>query len=254
MLAQRFTDRTVLVTGGGSGLGRAIALAFADEGATVVVAGRNPDPLRETVKLVEERDGRADHVVADVTRAADVARLVTTTVREHGGLHVAVNNAGVLAAAGPVATIDESEWSRVLATNLTGTWLSMKYELEHMAANGGGTIVNMSSAVGPHVTVPGLGAYGATKAAISALTRTAAREYIGRGVRVNAVSPGPCDTEMSFLPGESEAERAARMGAILPVGRVGTLAEIADAVLWLASPESGFTVGLDLVVDGGARA
>ncbi len=250
----RFTDKVVLITGGGSGIGRAAALAFASEGGTVVVAGRNSEPLQETVKLVEEAGGKAGAITADVTSGTDVARLVDSTVKGYGGLHIAFNNAGVLAAAGPVADIDEQDWSRVLTTNLTGTWLSMKYEVAYMLASGGGTIVNMSSVVGSHVTVPGMGAYAATKAAISSLTRTAAREYIKAGIRINAVSPGPSDTPMSLLPGESNAERASRLRTILPVGRVGTLEEVADAVLWLASPESSFTVGLDLVIDGGARA
>jgi len=251
---QRFTDKVVLITGGGSGIGRAAALAFAGEGATVVVAGRNPESLQETVDLVEEAGGKSGAITADVTRSEDVARLIETVVADHGGLHIAFNNAGVLAATGPVASIDESDWSRVITTNLTGTWLSMKYEIARMIEGGGGTIVNMSSAVGPHVSVPNLGAYAATKAAISSLTRTAAREYIKSGIRINAVSPGPSDTPMSLQPGESEADRAARVRTFLPIGRIGTREEIASAVLWLASPESGFAVGVDLVLDGGARA
>lgn len=253
-MTQPFSNKVVLITGGGSGIGRAVALAFAGDGATVVVAGRNPEPLHETARLVEEAGGKPGVITADVTRGADVARLVEMTVAGHGGLHIAVNNAGVLAAAGPVASINESDWSRIINTNLTGAWLSMKYEIAHMLESGGGTIVNMSSVVGPHVTVPNLGAYAATKAAISSLTRTAAREYIKAGIRINALSPGPSDTPMSLQPGESEADRAARLRAILPIGRVGSLEEIANAVLWLASPKSGFAVGLDLVIDGGASA
>jgi NAD(P)-dependent dehydrogenase (short-subunit alcohol dehydrogenase family) len=130
--------------------------------------------------------------------------------------------------------------------------LSMKYEIRHMRAAGGGVIVNVSSNLGPFKRIPGMGAYAASKAAVSALTRTAALECVGDGIRINAVSPGPHDTDMSRLPGETEEERAARLG--LPIGRVGTLREAAGAILWLASDDAGFAVGHDLVVDGGATA
>ncbi|KWX00473.1 3-oxoacyl-ACP reductase [Carbonactinospora thermoautotrophica] len=252
-MSTRFAGKVALVTGGGSGIGRATALAFAREGAAVVVAGRNPEPLTETVKLIEADGGRAAVVTADITRSADVARLVETTAERYGGLHIAFNNAGVFTA-GPLVDLDEAEWARIIEINVTGTWLSMKHEIAYMREHGGGVIINMSSSVGPHITVPGLGAYAASKAAVSSLTRTAAREHIRDGIRINAISPGPCDTPMSMLPGETEAERAERMKEQVPIGRVGTLEEVAATVLWLASPESGFAVGHDLVIDGGGSA
>jgi NAD(P)-dependent dehydrogenase (short-subunit alcohol dehydrogenase family) len=247
----RFTDRIVLVTGGGAGIGRATAKAFAAEGATVVVAGRNEEPLAQTVK---EIDGAASLVVADVSRAEDVERLVRTVVERHGRLDIAINSAGILTGRGPVAEIDPAEWAQVLDVNLTGVFLSMKYEIAQMRAAGGGVIVNLSSVIGPHVRRPGAGAYAASKAGVSALTKTAAKEYISAGIRINAVSPASSDTSMSFLPGEDEAGRAARMKTLLPIGRLGALDEITGTILWLASPEAGFAVGLDLVVDGGASA
>jgi NAD(P)-dependent dehydrogenase (short-subunit alcohol dehydrogenase family) len=253
-MTARFTGKVALITGGGSGIGRATALAFAREGATVVVAGRRPEPLCETVTLIRAAGGQASAVTADVTRAADVARLVDTVVARHGRLDIAFNNAGVLGTPAPVADLDEAAWCAVLAANLTGIWLSMKYEIAHMRAHDGGIIVNMASNVGTHMTLPGLGAYAAAKAAVSTLTRTAAREYIRDGVRINAVSPGAVATPMSRQPGESDADRDARIGPLLPIGRVGGVDEIAAAVLWLASPESSFVVGHDLVIDGGATA
>ncbi|MFD6463713.1 SDR family oxidoreductase, partial [Streptomyces roseolus] len=135
-----------------------------------------------------------------------------------------------------------------------GVFLSMKYEIAHMRAHGGGVIVNMASNIGPHGRRPGMAAYAASKAAVSVLTQTAARDHIGEGVRINAVSPGASDTPMSFRPGESRADRDARVRTAVPAGRVSDPAEVAAAVVWLASAESSFVVGHDLVVDGGATA
>jgi NAD(P)-dependent dehydrogenase (short-subunit alcohol dehydrogenase family) len=250
----RFTSKNVLVTGGGAGIGRAIALAFAREDATVVVAGRSEEPLNQTVKLVTDGGGRAAAITADVTRPEDVAALVAGTAAAYGSLDVAVNNAGTVTAFGPVGDIDEDQWSALVAVNLTGTLLSMKHEIAYMRRHGGGAIVNVASSLGAHMRLAGLGAYVATKAAVSALTRNAALDHIGDGIRINAVSPGPADTPMSSRPGETQADRDARMREQLPAGRAASLDEIAAAVLYLASPEAGFIVGTDLVIDGGATA
>ncbi len=179
--------------------------------------------------------------------------MVATVVGRHGGLHVAFNNAGLFVAGG-VADLSAGDWARAVDVNLTGVWLSMKHEIAHMRTHGGGTIVNTASNLGAHGRRPGISAYVATKAAVSALTRNAALEHIADGIRINAISPGPSDTPMSLRPGETPADRATRLRAALPIGRVGTLAEVTSAVLWLASDESGFTVGHDLVLDGGATA
>ncbi|MEU9079599.1 SDR family NAD(P)-dependent oxidoreductase [Kitasatospora sp. NPDC004745] len=250
-MTTRFADTSVLVTGGGSGIGRAIALAFAREGARVAVAGRSAGPLAGTVELIEEAGGTAVALTGDVTDGRDAARLVRETVEAFGALDVAVNNAGVLGAVGPVAEIDAQEWERVLTVNVTGTLLAMQHQIAHMRAHGGGAIVNVSSNVGAHMRIPGLAAYAASKAAVTALTRTAALDHIADGVRINLVSPGPVDTPMSSRPGESAADKADRMKSTVPVGRPGEVGEIAAAVLHLASPEAGYTVGADLVLDGG---
>ncbi|MFB6961207.1 SDR family NAD(P)-dependent oxidoreductase [Streptomyces sp. NPDC056309] len=252
-MTTRFTGKVALITGGGSGIGRATALAFAREGATVVVAGRTISPLEQTVKLIKDEGGQASAVTADVSSSQDIARLVATTVERHGGLHIAFNNAGILEP-GPLADMDEANWDRQLAVNLTGVFLSMKHEIAHMRVHGGGVIVNTASNLGAHMRLPFLGAYAASKAAVSSLSRAAAKEYIQEGIRINAFSPGPIDTPMSLRPGETEDDRTARMKHALPIGRVGTLDEAASAVLWLASPEAGFAVGHDLVLDGGATA
>ena len=250
-MGARFAGKVVLVTGGGSGIGRATARAFAGEGATVVVAGRDGRRLESALR---ELGGDASAVTVDVTDSADVARMVTTVVARHGGLDVAFNNAGILGSPAPAADLGEDDFGAVLGTNVTGTWLCLKHEVAHMRAHGGGAIVNMASNLGAHGRLPNMAAYAASKAAVSALTRTAARDHIADGVRINAVSPGATDTDMSRRPGETDAGRAERLKNAIPLGRVGATAEVAAAVLWLASDEAAFTVGHDLVVDGGATA
>ncbi|MBO2451822.1 glucose 1-dehydrogenase [Actinomadura barringtoniae] len=249
-MTARFADKVVLITGGAGALARATAKAFAAEGATVVLAGRNEADLTAAAKEID----RADTVVADVTSATDVARMVATTVQRHGRLDIAFNSAGIFGGAAPVADLDEQTWAAVMDVNLTGVFLSMKHEIAHMKANGGGVIVNMASNIGAHGRRPGLSAYAASKAAVSVLTQTAAREYAADGIRINAVSPGASDTPMSYRPGETREDRDARVRGAVPAGRVGDPAEVAAAVLWLASPESTFVVGHDLVIDGGATA
>lgn len=249
-----FDGKIALITGGGSGIGRAIALAFAAAGATVVVAGRSAESLAATVALVAAAGGTGSAVVADVTVDADAAAMVQACVARHGGLHVAVNSAGIVVAPAPAADIAEVDWNAAIAVNLTGTWLAMKHEIAHMRVHGGGAIVNISSNIGAHGRRAGMAAYAASKAAVSALTQTAARDHIGDGIRINAVSPGATDTPRSLRPGESDADRAARLATFVPLGRVGSTAEVAAAVRWLASDASSFAVGHDLVLDGGVTA
>ncbi|MFJ4778221.1 SDR family NAD(P)-dependent oxidoreductase [Streptomyces sp. NPDC088762] len=254
-MTARFTGKSVLVTGAGSGIGRAVALAFAAEGASVVAAGRTAASLDETVALIAKEGGTAVAVTADVTRSEDVRDLVRRTVEHFGSLDVAVNNAGVFRGGAPVADLPEEDWRTLLDVNVTGVLLSLQAEVARMRDQPtGGVIVNISSNLGAHRRVPGVAGYIATKAAVSALTRAAALDHIGEGIRINAVSPGPVDTTMSLLPGESDADRAARMKAALPLGRVASTAEVAAAVLYLASPDAAALVGSDLVVDGGAAA
>ncbi|GIF48590.1 NAD(P)-dependent dehydrogenase (short-subunit alcohol dehydrogenase family) [Asanoa ferruginea] len=250
----RFDGRVVLITGGAGAIAGATGRAFADEGATVVLAGRDAGNLAAAAERIGGGGGKVDWIAADVTDSRQVAGLVVEVVGRHGGLHVAVNSAGVFTAPVPLADLDEADWARHVDVNLTGVFLAMKHEIAHMRANGGGVIVNIASNIGAHGRRPGLAAYAATKAAVSALTRAAARDHIADGVRIKAVSPGASDTPMSYRPGESRADRDARVRTAVPAGRVSDPAEVAAVVLWLASDESSFVVGHDVVVDGGATA
>ncbi|MEU6988160.1 SDR family oxidoreductase [Streptomyces sp. NPDC046324] len=250
----RFTDKRVLVTGAGTGLGRAIALAFAAEGAKVVVSGRSAATLDETVLLIKDLGGTAAAVTADVARPEDTRRLVRETVETFGGLDVAVNNAGIFRGGASAADFPLEDWQALLDTNVTGVLHSLQAEIAHMRAHGGGAIVNISSNLGPHLRIPGVFGYQVSKAAVSAMTRAAALDHIAEGVRINAVSPGASESAMSLRPGETEAERAVRMKGESPLGRISAASEVAAAVLYLASEDAGSVVGTDLVIDGGVSA
>ncbi|GAA1224625.1 SDR family NAD(P)-dependent oxidoreductase [Pseudonocardia alaniniphila] len=252
-MSHRFTGKVALITGGSSGIGRATAQALAREGAAVYVTGRDLAALEQTAKSIADEGGTVAAMAGDVTVEDDVRAVVTAAVRRFGALDVAVNAAGVLGTVAPLADVDEPSWQRIIGANLTGVFLPMKHEIERMRGRGG-SIVNVASNIGAHRRAPGVGPYVAAKAAVSALSRNTAREYIGDGIRINAVSPGASDTTMSLSPGETPDDRAARLADSVPLGRVGSLDEVVSAVLWLASDESGFAVGHDLVVDGGVTA
>ncbi|MEU2059187.1 glucose 1-dehydrogenase [Streptomyces sp. NPDC013455] len=255
-MTHRFSGRTALVTGAGSGIGRGVALALAREGARVVVAGRRAEPLAETVRLIGEQGGEGLAVTADVSRADGPRSLVAAAVDRFGSLDVAVNNAGVLEGRGrAVGDLSEDDWRRMLDINVTGVFLALRAEIAQMRTQPrGGAIVNIASRIGVHSRLPGTAGYAVSKAAVSVLTRAAALDHIADGVRINAVSPGPTATGMSFKPGETEAGRAARMRTEVPLGRVSTVEEVAAAVLYLASDDAASVVGADLVVDGGSTA
>lgn len=246
-----FEGKAGLVTGAAGGIGRATAIAFGREGASVVVADLEQMRTQslETVALVERAGGRATFVPVDVSNAASVEHLIDATVAHYGRLDFAHNNAGILST-GFTADITEDEFDRILAIDVKGVWLAMKYEILHMRHHGGGTIVNTASEAGL-VGTPLAGAYVAAKHAVVGLTKTAAGEYANMGIRINAIAPGAIETPMvSQLP---QAGQDLLM-APQPLHRFGTPDEVADAVLWLSSPKSSFVLGTVLSIDGGATS
>jgi NAD(P)-dependent dehydrogenase (short-subunit alcohol dehydrogenase family) len=242
--------RVALVAGASKGIGAAAAEAFAAAGATVVLAGRDTAALAQVVKRIEEPGGRALAVATDVKDAGSVRNLVDQAVNTYGRLDAAFNNATDGPLPAPLADIDVEEFDRAIATNIRGTFLGMKYQVPAMLASGGGTIVNMASTAGVTGTA-NLAAYVAGKAGIIGLSKVAALDYADQGIRVNVVAPGPILTHHLAAAGP-EAQRLA--GLSTPMRRTGTVAEVAQAVLWLCSPQSSFITGSVIPIDGGQSA
>ncbi len=250
----RLADKVGLVTGGGSGIGRAAALAMAREGARVVVTGRRAAPLNETIALIVSERGEGLAVPTDVSRSAEVTALIEQVVARYGRLDVACNAAGTVAFA-PLVEASEEDFDRTIATNLKGVWLCMRAEIGQMLGQGGGAIVNISSVNAVRPATESLD-YSATKAAVVNLTQAAALAYAKQGVRVNAINSGAFPTEMldeamAYASGGSREEGLAQYERFLPIGRLGRLEEIAEAVVWLCSPAASYVTGHALAVDGG---
>ena len=242
----------MIVTGAGSGIGRAAALAFAAEGANVTVADIDDQHGRATVAQLRELGAQAEFVRVDVSHAADCAAMVKHAVDRYGRLDVAFNNAGINIGVVPIADVEDAQWERIVAINLTGVFLCMKHEIPAMKRSGGGSIVNTAS-VGGVIGTAGVTAYCATKHGVVGLTKSAALDHIKDGIRINAVCPGGTYTAMlAEWFKDPEVERTAK--AATPIGRMADPAEIARAVLFLTSEESSFMVGHALVVDGGLTA
>ena len=249
-MAGQLEGKVSLITGGGSGIGKASALAFAREGSKVVVADVNVDGGDETVRLIQDTGGEATFVRADVSNASDVSAMVDHAVQTYNRLDCAFNNAGVSGGPGRIHEYTEDDWSRVLDINLTGVWLCLKYEIIQMLNQGGGAIVNTASVLGL-VGGSRSPAYGATKHGVVGLTKTAAVDYAQSGIRVNAVCPGYIRTpmiEQGILldPGGEE-----RVVSRHPMHRLGTPEEVAETVVWLCSDAASFVTGHAMAVDGG---
>lgn len=251
---KRLQGKVALVTGGTSGIGRASALAFAREGARVVVSGRREKEGQEVVAAIQKAGGEASFVRADVSIERDVRALVDETVQRYGRLDVAFNNAGIEEAIGPLETKDVETFDQLMNINVKGVWLSMKYQIPAMKKSGGGSIVNTSSVAGM-IGFGGAAAYTATKHAVVGLTRAAAMENAKENIRINAVAPGAIHTDMiqRFTGGEG-TDFFKMIASLHPIGRLGRSEEIADAVVWLSCAESSFVTGQNIPVDGGFTA
>ncbi|PYS99783.1 MAG: short chain dehydrogenase [Acidobacteria bacterium] len=245
-----YKGKVAFVTGAGSGIGRATALAFAREGASVTVADIFEESSRETARLIEEQGGRALSVTCDVTRSEDIKAALDKTIAEFGRLDVAFNNAGVEQKNLAVADIDQDEFERLVGVNLRGVFLCMKYEIPLMLKQGGGAIVNTSSGAGV-IGIKGGSAYAATKHAVIGLSKSAALDYAAQNIRVNVIAPGYIATPMMDRFTGGTEEGWAQVVSEEPIGRAGRPEEIADSVVWLCSDAASFIVGHALVADGG---
>jgi NAD(P)-dependent dehydrogenase (short-subunit alcohol dehydrogenase family) len=254
-MAGTLDGKVALVTGGASGIGRATALTFAREGAKLIIADMNEEGGQQTVHMITENGGEAIFVKTDVTQATAVAAMISKAVETYGRLDCAHNNAGISGAGiggeqrALTAEYPDERWHQVIAINLTGVWLCMKYEIAQMLTQGGGTIVNTASAAGLG-GLPYSSAYVASKHGVVGLTKTAALEYARQGIRVNCVCPGYIRTPMT-AQAMSDPERLEQIIASEPIGRVGEPEEIAEAVVWLCSDTASFVTGHTMTVDGG---
>jgi NAD(P)-dependent dehydrogenase (short-subunit alcohol dehydrogenase family) len=257
IMSKRFEGKTVAITGGTSGIGLETALKFASEGANVVIAGRREDAGHSAVEAIEAKGGVASFIRTDVTIESDIKAFVKHAVSTYGGLDVAFNNAGTEGKTASIVDDTEGNYQKIFDINVKGVWQSMKYEIEYMLKNGGGSIVNTASIAGL-IGFPNFGMYTASKHAVLGLTKSAALEYGAQGIRVNAVSPGTIETDMfkRFLGDKPEEQESARdyMKSLNPIGRIGEPKEIASAVLWMSSDEASFMLGQSLTVDGGFTA
>ena len=251
METKRFTDKVVLVTGVTSGIGRTTAIAFAREGAKVVTASRREHLGAEVVEEITAAGGEACFIRTDIRNPDDIDNLFAKILEMHGRLDIAFNNAGMSHPHIPlVAKATVEEWDSVIETNARGTWLCMKQEIPQMVKQGGGVIVNTGSILG-FTADYGLSHYCASKHAIQALTKTAALEYASKNVRINAVCPGPIQTEILERASRCIPNMYDMVIANTAMKRVGETHEISEAVLWLCSDEASFMIGKEISIDGG---
>lgn len=248
-----FSGKVALVTGAAAGMGLATANAFAEAGAAVALADYKEEAVRAAAERLISAGHKAIAIGCDVSDDAQVAAMVDRTLAEFGRLDAAFNNAGVMAHLAPTAESTRVEWDRVIGVNLRGVWSCMKYELQQMAKQGSGAIVNNAS-VGALGGNPGISSYIASKHGVIGLTRTAALEYVRQGIRVNAVNPGLIDTQVGRDVFKGDESVYAEATSSVPMGRAGRPEEIAAAVLWLCSTGASYVAGQALTVDGGMTA
>jgi NAD(P)-dependent dehydrogenase (short-subunit alcohol dehydrogenase family) len=245
-----FDGKVALVTGAAGGIGSATARKFAAAGAKVIVADIDEAGARTTVEQIRSAGGDATPVTVDVADSASVEAMVAFTVATYGGLDIAHNNAGIVGAGANIADMPDDTWRRGIDVMLSGVFYGIKHEVPAILARGGGAIINTSSGAGL-IGFPGMADYVAAKHGVIGLTKTAALEYIGQNIRINAICPGTARSRMvdEWMQGSAEAE--AQVAALHPIGRIADADEIAEAVLWLASPAASFVVGIAMPVDGG---
>ncbi|MGN7722308.1 SDR family oxidoreductase [Chitinophaga sp. 22620] len=248
IMEKTFENKVAIVTGGSFGIGKATALAFSGRGAKVVIADLVEDS--ETYNAIVAGGGEAIFVKCDVSKTADVKKLVESTISTYGRLDYAFNNAGIEGISAPVQDCTEDNWDRTVGVNLKGIWLCMKYEIPEMLKQGKGVIVNCASIAGL-VGFPGLPAYVASKHGVIGLTKTSALECAKLGVRVNAVCPGAIKTAMIDRITGNKKEAEEQFANMEPIGRLGNPDEVANAVIWLCSDEASFVTGHAMTVDGG---
>ena len=246
--------KVALVTGGSSGIGRASALALAREGAKIVVADIAVEEGEDTVHLIEKANGEGIFVKADVSQIDQVKTLIKKVIAVYGSLDCAINNAGIEGKMASLVAGTEDNWERVIDINLKGVWMCMKYEIPYMREQGGGSIVNMASTTGLRSGLKGYSTYAASKHGVIGLTKTAAVEYAKAGIRINAVCPGFIQTPMLESNPQLASELKSWLKTGVPVGRMGTPEEVAEAVVWLSSSAASFVNGHAMVVDGGFMA
>jgi len=249
---QRFKNKVVLVSGTSSGIGEKVAITFAEQGAKIILSSRNVDLNQDLVQKIKKIGGIALFIKADFTKPIDVQNVVKKGVKYFGGLDIAVNNAGIEGTPGvKTADYDESVWDDVIAINLKGVWISMKYQIPEMQKRGKGVIINVSSLAGLQAGGAGIG-YHAAKFGVVGMTKATALEYAKENIRVNAVCPAVIETPMADRAFNTE-KKLKNAIAMHPLGRLGTPKEVANAVCWLASDESSFVTGTALAIDGGAN-
>ena len=249
-MVKRFQNKTVLILGGTSGIGRTTALQFAQEGANVVIGGRNEDNGNEVVRSIEAMDGNGLFVQTDVRELDALQNAVDRAVGEFGGLNMAFNNAGLAGTGNKAADETEADWLDMINTKLNGVWRGMKCQIPAILDSGGGSIVNMAGNWGL-IGFPTYAAYCAAAHGVMGLTKAAAMEYVGAGIRINAVCPGAVDAPILDRMTGGNEEIKNSFAAQLPAGRLCSQDDIAEAVLWLASDAASYVNGVGLVLDGG---
>lgn len=250
-MSQSHSGQVALVTGAAAGIGRATALAFARQGIKVVVSDIDTAGGEGTVEQIRSAGGEARFIRCDVSRDAEVRALLEGVMKAYGRIDYAFNNAGIEIEKGKLADGSESEFDAIMGVNVKGVWLCMKYELPLMLAQGGGAIVNTAS-VAALGAAPKMSIYAASKHAVLGLTRSAAVEYGKKKIRINAVCPAVIDTEMYRRAAQADPRKAEFAANVHPIGRIGTVEEVAGAVLYLCSDAASFTTGIALPVDGGS--